>query len=269
MSEKTNNLRPLRQPKRGKEIDLLKLAAALWHNALLVVLCALLGGVLSLAYAFFMITPTYRATTTLYVNTKNISLGTTSISYADLNTATRMVDIYATILKSRETLQEVAEEAGVPYNYGKLAGQIRASAGDADGILIVNVVSANPTETELLANTVASVLPRRIADIVEGTSVKVIEYAVVPTGRSSPSYANNTMKGILMGGMLAAALIVGVALLRDMQDNNIHGADELRELYPDLPVLGTVIDMRGTGSGKGYYAAYYGEKTENAKKNVG
>ena len=97
------------------EIDLLQLAAAIWHNAVLVVIAAILCGAAALAYTFYFIPPRYSASTTMYVNTNNISLGSTSVSItsSELNTADKMVDIYITILGSRETLQEVAEQAGV------------------------------------------------------------------------------------------------------------------------------------------------------------
>ena len=261
MVEVKNN-RPAAQEE--DTIDLLQLAAALWENILIIIICAILGGALALGYSFFMITPQYSASTTLYVNTKNFSLGSTSISYSDLTTANRMVDIYIAILSSRETLQEVAEQAGIEYDYDELSEKIGAESGTADGIFEVTVTSSSPTEAELLANTVASVLPDRIADIVDGTSVKVVEYAVVPTHRSSPSYARNTMVGVLAGIVIACAVVVVLELVRSGRDTNIHSSDELRELYPDIPVLATVTDMRHTPK-SGYYSSYYGSDSEESK----
>ena len=251
-------------------IDLLQLAAAIWHNAIYVILAAIIGGIIAMAASVILITPKYSATATLFVNTSSVSLGSTSISLSSssLNAANTMVDIYITILESRETLQEVAEEAGIEYNYEKLSKAITAESSDASGIFTVTVESTSPTEAELIANTIAAVLPNRIADIVDGTSTRVVEYAVVPTARSSPSYAKNTVIGALIGIVLSCAVIIVIDLVNTSRDTNIHSVEELKALYPDIPVLATIADMRHTGgkSGYGYGYGYY-EQKQPEKKN--
>lgn len=249
------------------EIDLLQLAAAIWHNAVLVVIAAILCGAAALAYTFYFIPPRYSASATMYVNTNNISLGSTSVSItsSELITADRMVDIYITILESRETLQEVAEQAGVEYNYDRLYNMIDAYAGYGSGVLVVSVNSSSPTEAELLANTIAKVLPDRISDIVDGTSPRIIENAVVPTHRSSPSYTKNTVMGLLAGAVLSCAIIVVVDLLHSSRDTRIHTTEELQQLYPDIPILASIPDMRNTGK-SGYYSNYYSAESQQKRK---
>ena len=57
----------------------------------------------------------------------------------------------------------------------------------------VTVESENPVEAELVANTIAKILPDRIAEIVDGSSVRIVDYAIIPAHRSSPSYIKNTL----------------------------------------------------------------------------
>ena len=252
---------------KDDEIDLLQLAAAIWDNILLVIIAAIICGAAALAYTYFMVTPTYSASTTMYVNTNNISLGSTSVSItsSELTTADKMVDIYITILGSRETLQEVAQQAGIEYDYDKLSGMISATSGSGAGVFIVTVKSSSPTEAELIANTVASVLPDRISDIVDGTSPRIIENAVVPTHRSSPSYTRNTAMGFLIGIVISCAIIVLLDLIKSSRDTRIHSTDELKQLFPDIPVLATIPDMRQSSSKSGYYSGYYGSDSGSGK----
>ena len=138
----------------------------------------------------------------------------------------------------------------------------------------VTVTSTDPTESELIANTIAKVLPDRITDIVEGSSLKIVDYAIVPAHRSSPSYIKNTAIGVLLGGILAAAIIVISDMVRSSRDVMIHSADELKNIYPEIPVLAIIPDMRKNSSKNTYYYSNYyvdpgksNEKNKRSEKN--
>ena len=251
------------------EIDLLQLFRALWRNALIIILVAIIFGGLAFGGTFMFISPKYEASAMIYVNNSSVTLGNTSVSITsgELSAAQTLVSTYIVILKSRTTLDEVIQESGVPYKVEELEKMVSASAVQGTGIFRVTVESGSPTEAELLANTIARVLPDRIADIVDGSSVRVVDYAIVPAHRSSPSYTKNTAIGVLVGVVLVAGIICLREILTSGEDVIIHSTDDLSELFPDIPVLAVVPDMRIT-SKKGYYSAYstyYGSDKKEAK----
>ena len=49
------------------------------------------------------------------------------------------------------------------------------------------------------------------------------------------------------------------------EDVMIHSSDDLEELFPDVPVLAIVPDMRNTTK-KGYYSAYSDYYSVDGKK---
>lgn len=251
------------------EIDLLQLFRALWRNALVIILVAIFFGGLAFGGTYLFISPKYEASAMMYVNNSSVTLGNTSVSITsgELSAAQTLVSTYIVILKSRTTLDEVIQESGVPYSVEKLSGMVSASAVSGTGIFKVTVQSSSPTEAELLANTIARVLPDRISDIVDGSSVRVVDYAIVPAHRSSPSYTKNTAIGVLAGVVLVAGIICLKEILTSTEDVVIHTTDDLSELFPDIPVLAVVPDMRVSGK-KGYYSAYssyYGSDKKEAK----
>lgn len=251
------------------EIDLLQLFRALWRNALVLILVALILGGAAFAGTYMFISPKYEATAKLYVNNSTVSIGSASVSISsgELTAAQTLVKTYIEILKSRTTLNEVIDESGVAYTVEELTKMINASEIAGTGIFGVTVESESPTEAELIANTVAKVLPDRIADIVEGSSVRIVDYAIVPAHRASPSYTKNTAIGALAGFVLVAGIICLREILNAQEDVIISSSDDLTELYPDIPVLAVIPDMR-SASKKGYYSAYssyYGENKKEAK----
>ncbi len=245
------------------EIDLLKLIRALWRNALVIILVAVICGGLAFGYTYMFMTPMYTATTMLYINNSNISLGNTSFSISsnEIYTSQSLMDTYVTLLFSRTTLEEISEEAGVPYGSG-VGNLISTKPIENTGMFYVFATSWSPTEAELIANTVAKVLPERVAEIINGSTVRVVDYAIVPAHRSSPSYTRNTV----MGAMIGAVLVAGIILLKEIfgakEDVLIHSSDDAAKLYPDIPVLAIIPDMR-TSSKKSYYSdysSYYGSE---------
>lgn len=249
------------------EIDLISLIRVLWKNILIIALVAILFGSAAFGYTAFMLKPEYQATASMYVNNSSFNLGSTSFSVtsSDLSASNSLVSVYLYILKSRTTLEEVIQAADLEYTPDKLKKMISSRSVDKTGAFEVTVTSTNPAEVELIANSIAKVLPERIAEIVDGTSVRIVDYAIIPSRRSGPSIVKNTALGILLGGLLSTAWVVVKYLLNDTSKMMIQSVDDLRSMYPDIMVLATIPDMRLSEKKNGYYSTYYA-KEESPKK---
>ena len=249
------------------EIDLLKLISVLWSKALVIILVAVLMASFAFAGTLLFITPKYEATASLYVNNSSFSLGLErfSISASEVSASNSLVNTYIFILKSRTTLEDVISAAGLPYSYETLSKMVHADSVVGTAAFNVTVTSGSPTDAELIANTIAQILPERISEIVDGSSVRIINYAIVPAHRASPSYTKNTVIGFLFGGILAAVLFTVKFLIDERNDTVIHSADELRAIYPDITVLALIPDMRLSEKKGYYYSSYYGEGKDKDK----
>lgn len=249
------------------EIDLIELIRLLWKNILIIGLVAILFGGAIFGVTAFLIEPEYQATASMYVNNSSFNLGATSfsISSGDLSASTSLVSVYLYILESRTTLEEVIQTADLKYTPDELRKMISTSSVEKTGAFEVTVTSTNPAEVELIANSIAQILPDRIAEIVDGTSVRIVDYAIIPSQRSGPSIVKNTVFGILIGGVLSVAWIVIKYMLNDTSKMMIQSVDDLRDMYPDIMVLATVPDVRQSEKKNGYYSSYY-DVNENGKK---
>ena len=246
------------------EIDLLQLIKVLWRKSLIIILVAVIAAAGAFAATLTLITPTYQATTSFYVNNSSISIGSMnySISAGELSASTSLVNTYIYILKSRTTLEDVIEKAQVPYTYTELDKMVNTKTVANTAAFDVTVTSKSPTEAEHIANTIATVLPERITEIVDGSNVRIVDYAIVPAHRAGPSYTRNTIIGFLAGAVLAAAIIIIRFLIDEQNDIVIHSSDELKELYPDIKVLALIPDMRLSEKKGYYYSSYYGDKKQ-------
>ena len=87
-----------------------------------------------------------------------------------------------------------------------------------------------------------------ISGIVEGSSVRVIDYAVVARKASSPSYSKNAAIGLLLGFVVSC----GIIILFSLMDSTIREEEFLLEKYGNIPVLATIPDLFEDSQG-GYY----------------
>lgn len=141
-------------------------------------------------------------------------------------------------------MEDIIAAANLPYDYEDLSEMITAEAVTGTAAFNVTVESESPVEAELIANTIAKLLPDRIAEIVDGSSVRIVDYAIVPAHRSSPSFVKNTAIGVLIGFFVSAAIVTVKYLINEQTNEFITSADELKALYPNIPVLALIPDMR-------------------------
>ncbi len=221
------------------EIDLGRILNAMWRKAWAIVLAMVLAGGAAFSYARFCVPARYQASALMYVNNNSFSLGGKSISLSDLSASKTLVNSYIAILKTRQTMSEVIERSGVSYSFEELAGMVSAASVNATEIFKINVLAPDPEEAALIANTIVEVLPVKISEIISGSSVRVVDYAVVPASKASPNLTAYTLAGAVLGFVLS-----GLALfLRELLDDQIHDEEYLLQTY-GLPILAVVPDLR-------------------------
>lgn len=239
-------------------IDLVDLAKALWCRAWAIVLTMVIFGGAAFGYARFLITPLYQASAMMYVNNSSINVGSTQVDLNDLTAAQSLVETYIVILKTRTTLEEVIDAAGLSYDYETLSDMIEAEAVNSTEVFSIEVTSPDPTEAEKIANTIAELLPDRIAEIVDGSSVRIVDYAVVPSQKAYPSLSRYTLLGLLLG----AAVSCGFVVLRVLFDDQIRDEEYVQQTF-NLPLLAAVPDLTGKNSGNYYYKNTSGKEARS------
>lgn len=234
------------------EVNLKRLIDALLGKAWIVLLASIIAALIVFAVTYFFVTPEYQSEAMFYVNNNSISVGeaSLSISSADISASKSLVNTYIVILNTRETMNDVIDYAGVDRSYSELKDMIEAEPVEETEVFRVVVTSENPFEANEIASAISYILPKRISSIVEGTSAKVVDSAVVPYRPSSPSYVMNTLIGFLLGFVMSAGLVV----MQEMMDVTIRKDEDITQLCKH-PILAQVPDMNAPSKGKTYYYA--------------
>lgn len=263
----TNNL----QNKQDvQEIDLLKLLKVLLGKIWIIIAAAFVGGIVFFLFTLFFITPKYQSSALLYVNNNSLDIGSTklNISSGDISASSSLIDTYCVILKSRTTLEQAIKEAHLQLSYEQLAPKVTGSAEGKTPVFKITVTDADPEMAANICNTIVEIMidPNSgISGIVEGSSVRVIDYAVVARKASSPCYTKNTAIGMLLGFVVAA----GIIILFSLMDTTVREEEFLLENYPNIPVLSNIPNLFEDSNGGYYgYGTSYARASEKAKQNV-
>ena len=233
-------------------IDVFYILQVLLRFAWVIVIVALLSGLVTFVYNSKYVKPKYSSSVMLYVNNKSLSVsGDFSISAADLSASQSLIDTYIGILNTRTTMEEVIDLAEVNYTPEQLRGMVSASKLTGTELFTVTVTSIDPYEAAFIANCISDVLPHRIEDIVDGSSMRIVDTAVVNLGKVSPKVTRNTMIATLVAAILTAAVIAVIAFF----DDTIRNEDYLTDHY-EYPVLSRIPDLSGSAGSNTYGSAY-------------
>lgn len=244
-------------------VDLAHVVKVVWQRIWVVALVSVITTVLGFAIAAFAIAPTYSSSIMLYVNNSSFSVGDLgfSISSSELTAAQSLAKTYTVLLKNRTTLERLIDETGVNYTWEDIYDMIESGPVNETEVMQVTVTCRDPYVAQRIANGIATVLPQRVTEVVEGASMEVVDSAIANTEKVAPSVTLYTAVGFLVGVLLSVASLIVMALL----DNTVHDEEYIIKTY-GYPILAQIPNLQG-GSGKKYsYSNGYANGYANAAK---
>ncbi len=201
-------------------------------NWLLIAVMILVGFGIAAAYTFTR-TPTYQATSTVFVSTQGGS-STAELQQGSSFTQAR-INTYVGLVTTPVVLEPVIVDLDLSESAEALASRVTASAAVNSTLITISVSDTDASRSAAIANGIAtslsSAVPRLEPEADDGTSpvrLSTVREAQPAMQPSSPNIPVNLGIGALLG------LIVGVAtaLLRQVLDNRVrtpHDAERITE----------------------------------------
>ncbi|MBQ8816901.1 MAG: polysaccharide export protein [Lachnospiraceae bacterium] len=217
------------------EIDLREVFFAVKKWFWMIALVSFLVGAIAFGFTKLFITPIYTAENSMLVLTKE----TTLASLADLQMGSQLTNDYRVLTTSRPVLETVIENLELDMEYKDLKNMISISNPDDTRILVISVEHESPKLALDIVREVAKEASYFIGDMMEVVPPKIIDDGVLPTVKTSPSNAMNTLLGILIGGFLSG----GIVVLRAVLDDTIKSEEDI-EKYLGLSTLSSVPDRK-------------------------
>lgn len=219
--------------KQNDTIDLVALMRVMKDKLVWILLSALIFGGIGYAVSTFVLTPKYEASINMIVNNqKNASTTATGDS---LNSAQRLVDTYAVVIKSNTVLNQVIKELNLETSYEQLNSQVSVSSVNGTQVMTISVKATDQETACEIVKEIADVSADQVSEAVEAGSCKIVS-DVYATGQPVyPDVQRKTLKAALLGIILCAGLFT----LQYLMDNTFRSEEDIRNEL-DIPVLGVI-----------------------------
>lgn len=232
---------------------------------LMVVVGLVIGGTV-FGVTKLTIKPVYRCGFTAYVNNQHSQASKDMLTNSDLIAAQQLVKTFSYIIRSNSVLQASLKSIDSDISYQQLSKMVTTQIRDETELITVYVENEDPKLAYELANAIAKTAPAYVSEIVEGSSMKIVDYPEYTDKRYKPNYIRFAIIGFLVGVLLIAVIVT----IRFFKDDTIKNENDL-EMRFALPVLGVIPDINqinkdtGTYYNSGYsntYAYSQSQKTE-------
>ena len=211
------------------EIDLIELFLYFKSKWIFIVSAFLIGALAAGIFTKCLIKPKYTATSTMYM----VSASANSVvDISDLNIGTALSSDYIQIMKTRPIVEGVIDKLGLDYTYGQVVSMMNLSVVQNTRIVKISVTSTEPQEAMDIANELAEKTKDQIPDLMDAPEPNIVEKAVLPTTKSSPSLTKN----VAIGAMLLTILVMGILTVLYIMDDTIKTGDDIEKYFGIIPL---------------------------------
>ena len=217
----------------------------IFHKSWILILALTLLGVAAAAAAAIATTPSYVASTQLYVSVKSSGDAGSGELVAGTSFAQQAVTSYVDVVNSAIVLDTVIAELELDLTAAELAQTVESSSPLNTVLIDVTVTNSDPVLAAKIANSVGQNFSKIVVDQLEKpdgeavspVKIETIQPALVPVAPASPNVPLNIALGLLVG----LAVGIGVAVLRSVLDTRIHSLHDI-DLVTDAPILGGITN---------------------------
>ena len=246
-----------------QEIDIVPLLLFLLKRLWIILLVGVIAGGLGFAITKLVVQPSYKCSFTAYVNNKKAATSTDALNSSDVSAAKQLVLTYSQIFKSNTILASADEVMDNHYAVKSLKQMVGTEIQNETEIIQVYAVAKSPEEAYTIASAIAKVSPKIMGEIVEGSSMKIVEYPQLPDSIYKPNYRNYTVLSFGAGALLTLIVLIVLYLRND----TVSSEEEIENRF-SVSVLGVIPDTNSSSNKKsGYYYNYYYEKKDEGEKN--
>lgn len=214
------------------EIDLREIFYVLRSRVLAILLAGILFAGAAAAWSFFLATPSYQATSKLYILTQSTSI----TSLADIQVGSSLAMDYMELITSRPVVNQVKRNLDLDFENEVITEEmISIENPDNTRIIKISISSDDPEVSADMANEFAKVAKRKISEIMQTDEPTMVETAIVPQDPVKPKKVMNIVLGFILGLFLSALAVIVLHVLND----SIRSQDDI-ERYLGLNTLGVV-----------------------------
>lgn len=185
-------------------------------------------------YNFFIIKPSYRASTKLFVG-KEVQDGDTTYNNSDVQLYKNLLKTYSSVILTNDLITRAFDNKGINLSSGVALNSLTVAPKTDTQILEISYVSGDKQLCMDVVGAVADEFVTTSTKLISNANVQIIEEVKLPQGPISPNKKLNITIAFFFGLILGIA----VALMLGLLDTTVKDKEKLENIL-DIPVLGII-----------------------------
>ena len=214
-------------------ISISEIFEALKKRWILIVSITLVATLISGVLSFFVIKPTYEASTKVFVGKEESSLE--GYNTNDIQMYQKLLQTYAETIKTNEVIQAAINNTNADLSIKDVKSSLTVTPISDTQILQIKYQNNDPEVAKSILENITNEFVILSKELVPNGNVRVIEAVQLPENPVAPNKKMNIAIAFLLGLMVS----VGLVFLLEYIDNTFKSKENLeREL--NIPVLGLI-----------------------------
>lgn len=219
----------------AETIDLAELFRSILKHIKLILILVLLFFCGAFLATKFLISPTYTASTSIYLTPQISESG--SLDYNSQMANSKLVTNAVNLLTQNNIMSEVAKDVGLD-SANSVKNLVTVTNQSNTEIITISATTTDPKLSKDIANDTVSTFIRTMQKNLNVRNIEVVDKAKLSYVPSGPNVKKNSMIGAMVG------FIVGVtyAILKFLLDNRLRTKEEA-EKYLGIPVFCEIPEL--------------------------
>lgn len=188
--------------------------------------------IISLIINFFFISPTYKATSELLINSNEQNNDAT-----DVDKNLKLIETYSHIIESPKVKEKVYTSLNKKYSYNQLDESLTVETNPNSQIINLNITGKSPKQVQRIVNSYAAESKKVIQELMGIDNVKVMTTAHYSDIKDpiKPKILLNSLASV----MISLLLIVIYLIIYNYFNAKVNTEEDV-ELHFNLPILGEI-----------------------------
>lgn len=197
--------------------------------ALTTVLATLVSGI----FSFFVISPTYEASTKIFIGKE----GAESEGYnsSDVSMYQNLLKTYSELIKTKDLVNKAINNSQYDLSVNNVLNGITVNTLTGTQILQISYQSKSPSIAKNILESITNEFITKAEELVPNGNVKILESVELPKNPVAPNKTMNIAIAFILGMMVG----FGIVFLLEYLDNTYKNKEQL-EKDLDIPVLGVI-----------------------------
>ena len=199
----------------------------------IIVLTTVLATVVSGIFSFFVISPTYEASTKIFIGKE----GAESEGYnsSDVSMYQNLIKTYSELIKTKDLVNKAIDNSQYDLSVNNVLNGITVNTLTGTQILQISYQSKSPSIAKNILESITNEFITKAEELVPNGNVKILESVELPKNPVAPNKTMNIAIAFILGMMVG----FGIVFLLEYLDNTYKNKEQL-EKDLDIPVLGVI-----------------------------